>query len=259
MSEQAIHTDVATFRKALQLARQTADVTVRRTHLETALGAYRGELLPGFYEDWILPERDLLTLAYRRALEELIELLERSGQPAEALSYALKHAACDPYDEKSYARLMRVYVAAGEPAEALRHYRILETRLREDLGESILLYIDLRCIEEVRIMPVNKELMKGSTATLILTLLSRKKMYGYELIKELELRSEGLFELREGTLYPILHSLEKAGLVTSSWMGEEGSRQRRYYSISKSGRAFLRDKKREWLQFKTAIDNIVLA
>ena len=136
LAAQAIQTDVAALREALQFARQSADITNRRMHLETAIGLYRGELLPGFYEDWISTERDLLTLAYRRALDELIELLETSGQPAEALSCALKHAAVDPYDEKSYARLMRLYVAAGEPAEALRHYRTLEQRLREDLDEQ---------------------------------------------------------------------------------------------------------------------------
>jgi DNA-binding SARP family transcriptional activator len=98
LAAQAIHTDVAAFRQALQSARQAADALNRRMNLETAVSLYRGELLPGFYEDWISPERDLLTLAYRRALDELIELMETSGQPVEALSYALKHAAGDPYD-----------------------------------------------------------------------------------------------------------------------------------------------------------------
>ncbi len=107
-------------------------------------------------------------------------------------------------------------------------------------------------------MSVNKELLKGSTGTLILTLLSRKEMYGYEIIKELELLSSGLFELREGTLYPILHALEESGEIKSHWVGAEGSRQRKYYGITKSGRSLLKEKKSEWIHFKTAVDKVVL-
>lgn len=106
-------------------------------------------------------------------------------------------------------------------------------------------------------MAVNKELLKGSTSTLILTLLVRKQMYGYELIKELELVSGGLFELKEGTLYPILHSLESEGHVLSEWVGDEGTRQRKYYSVTKIGRALLKEKRKEWTDFKTAIDKVV--
>lgn len=106
-------------------------------------------------------------------------------------------------------------------------------------------------------MAVNKELLKGSTGTLILTLLSRKQMYGYEIIKELEILSGGLFELREGTLYPILHSLESNGHVKSEWVGEEGTRQRKYYFITKTGRLLLKEKRQEWSNFKDAIDKVV--
>ena len=106
-------------------------------------------------------------------------------------------------------------------------------------------------------MPVNKELLKGSTSTLILTLLTRKQMYGYEIIKELEFTSGGLFELREGTLYPILHSLEAEGHVRAEWVGEEGTRQRKYYSITKTGRSLLKSKRREWAEFKNAVDKVV--
>ena len=106
-------------------------------------------------------------------------------------------------------------------------------------------------------MAVNKELLKGSTATLVMQLLSRKKMYGYEIIKELELLSAGLFELREGTLYPILHNLEESGLVTAEWVGNDGERQRKYYLLTKTGRGQLKEKKKEWAEFRSAIDRIV--
>ncbi len=106
-------------------------------------------------------------------------------------------------------------------------------------------------------MAVNKELLKGSTATLVLQLLSRKKMYGYELIKELEVLSAGLFELREGTLYPILHAFEQNDFVTSEWVGNEGERQRKYYFLTKAGRSHLKEKKNEWAEFRSAVDKII--
>lgn len=88
-------------------------------------------------------------------------------------------------------------------------------------------------------------------------LLSRKKMYGYEIIKELEVLSSNLFELREGTLYPILHSLEESKFVTSEWVGESGGRQRKYYVLTKAGRGHLKEKKQEWRVFSTAVDRII--
>jgi DNA-binding PadR family transcriptional regulator len=105
-------------------------------------------------------------------------------------------------------------------------------------------------------MAVDKELLKGTTSTLVLQLLSRKKMYGYQIIQELEILSGGLFEFKEGTLYPLLHALEENGYVTSEWAGAEGSRQRKYYVITKTGRGKLKDKKSEWNEFTKAIDKI---
>lgn len=58
-------------------------------------------------------------------------------------------------------------------------------------------------------MKISKELIKGSTVMLVMSVLKKNDMYGYKIIKELELQSESVFELKEGTLYPILHALEK--------------------------------------------------
>ena len=66
-------------------------------------------------------------------------------------------------------------------------------------------------------MKINKELMKGSTSILILTLLKSEDMYGYQITQELERRSDSTFEMKEGTLYPMLHALEKEGAVESYW------------------------------------------
>jgi len=105
-------------------------------------------------------------------------------------------------------------------------------------------------------MKINKELMKGSTVILILTLLSRKEMYGYEMTKEMETRSSGLFTLKEGTLYPILHTLESDHLVESYW-SDEGGRNRKYYRITDKGRGHLEEKKKEWTLFRTTLDQVI--
>ena len=107
-------------------------------------------------------------------------------------------------------------------------------------------------------MAVDKELLKGTTSTLVLQLLSRKKMYGYEIIKDLEILSGGLFEFKEGTLYPLLHNLEESGFVSSEWVGEAGTRQRKYYFITKNGRSHLKEKKEAWSEFSTTVDRIFL-
>ncbi|MEK5237097.1 PadR family transcriptional regulator [Paenibacillus sp. FSL L8-0470] len=105
-------------------------------------------------------------------------------------------------------------------------------------------------------MKVSKEMLKGSTGTLILTLLLDKPQYGYELIRELEQRSEGVFSLKEGTLYPILHAMESERWVESYWVEVEG-RKRKYYRILKEGAEELKEKQSEWRLFKKAVDTVL--
>ncbi|CAM4214923.1 helix-turn-helix transcriptional regulator [Paenibacillus macerans] len=105
-------------------------------------------------------------------------------------------------------------------------------------------------------MKVNKELLKGSTGMLILTLLDKQDLYGYQLIKELERMSEGTFALKEGTLYPILHGMETERWLESYWEEAEG-RKRKYYRITDSGRRQLQEKKREWQLFRGAVDRVL--
>ena len=105
-------------------------------------------------------------------------------------------------------------------------------------------------------MTINKELMKGSTVILILTLLDSKDMYGYEMTKELERRSDGVFTLKEGTLYPILHTLETERLVDAYW-SEESGRKRKYYRMTEQGRRQLQEKKQEWRVFRDAVDRVL--
>lgn len=105
-------------------------------------------------------------------------------------------------------------------------------------------------------MKINKELLKGSTTMLVLRLLETENMYGYEMIKDLKERSERIFELKEGTLYPILHSLEENGLIDSYW-DESTAKKRKYYTITKEGRKHLKAQKEEWKIFKGGIDKVM--
>ncbi|MED4732093.1 PadR family transcriptional regulator [Aneurinibacillus migulanus] len=100
-------------------------------------------------------------------------------------------------------------------------------------------------------MKINKELIKVSTV--IRTLLDRKEMYGYEMTKEIEKNSNGIFTFKEGTLYPILHTLESKKLVESYWSEQEG-RKRKYYRITNKGKSHLKDRKQEWHIFRTTVD-----
>ncbi|MFC5530155.1 PadR family transcriptional regulator [Cohnella yongneupensis] len=105
-------------------------------------------------------------------------------------------------------------------------------------------------------MAINKELLKGSTVIMILTMLSEQEMYGYEIIKEMERKSNGVFIFKEGTLYPILHGLETEDWVTSYWQTHD-SRKRKYYRITKSGQALLQEKVKEWNLFRNAVDGVL--
>lgn len=106
-------------------------------------------------------------------------------------------------------------------------------------------------------MKINKELMKGSTSIMILSLLAKKDMYGYQMMQELKLTSKSAFELKEGTLYPLLHGLEKEGAVETYWFDTEEGRRRKYYKITDDGREMLEQKKHEWSFFVDAINAVI--
>lgn len=105
-------------------------------------------------------------------------------------------------------------------------------------------------------MKISKELARGSTTMLILNLLQNKNMYGYQIIKELSEKSENVFELKEGTLYPILHGLESKNLITSYW-DETTAKKRKYYTITEAGKKQLKNQKEEWLAFSTGVNRVI--
>lgn len=105
-------------------------------------------------------------------------------------------------------------------------------------------------------MKVSKELAKGSTALLVLNVISKRDMYGYQIIKTIEKESEEVFSLNEGTLYPILHSLESEKCLEAYWCEAEG-RKRKYYKITTKGLKELEGKKQEWKTFSTAVSRVL--
>ena len=87
--------------------------------------------------------------------------------------------------------------------------------------------------------------------------IEEKEMYGYQIIKELEQRSETVFSLKEGTLYPILHVLEQDGFLEAYWEDTSSARKRRFYRITKKGRKELDRQKEEWKEYAGAVGKVL--
>src|SRR5688500_12104536 len=98
--------------------------------------------------------------------------------------------------------------------------------------------------------------LKGHLDMLLLAVVAEGPRHGYALIEALREQSGGDFDLPEGTVYPALHRLERAGLLQSSW-GDAGGRRRRVYSVTTDGRKALAAKRREWHLFAGAVQRVV--
>ena len=106
-------------------------------------------------------------------------------------------------------------------------------------------------------MEIDRELLKGSISLLLLSLLSRSEMYGYEILQEASQRSAQAFELKEGTLYPALHQLEKRGLIKAEWRTGENGRERKYYSLTASGRKAALKYEQQWQHLAGAVKAVL--
>ncbi|HLJ67336.1 MAG TPA: helix-turn-helix transcriptional regulator [Chloroflexota bacterium] len=102
----------------------------------------------------------------------------------------------------------------------------------------------------------SKELLKGAADTLVLSAFAEGEKYGYQVVKELERRSEGYFRLKEGTLYPILHRLENQGLLSARWTTMPNGSERRYYALTAKGQRMLSAKLDEWHNFSQAVARV---
>ncbi len=131
----AVCTDVSEFEAALRAAAVAAP-NERAQRLLCAIELYRGELLPGYYEDWIGPERERLAEANLGALHQLCSLLETAEDLNAALDCAHRAVIAAPFQEEGYVVLMRLYWKAGRTADALHQYAELKRALKDSLDES---------------------------------------------------------------------------------------------------------------------------
>ncbi|MET9251405.1 PadR family transcriptional regulator [Nonomuraea sp. NPDC003709] len=93
---------------------------------------------------------------------------------------------------------------------------------------------------------LRRELARGTTELAVLSVLDVRRRYGYELLKLLRQAGEGVLEVKEGTLYPLLHRLEDAGHILATWEAEGRARPRKYYVITPDGRTYLAMLRAEW-------------
>ncbi|MGD0386351.1 MAG: PadR family transcriptional regulator [Solirubrobacteraceae bacterium] len=103
---------------------------------------------------------------------------------------------------------------------------------------------------------MNAEALKGHLDGLILATLASGPAHGYAIAQTLRERSDGAFDLPEGTLYPALHRLERGGLIASEWSTQAG-RRRRTYKLTRTGARALGDRRKEWRLFATAVEAVL--
>jgi DNA-binding PadR family transcriptional regulator len=108
-------------------------------------------------------------------------------------------------------------------------------------------------------MAISSELVKGTVVPIILKLLSEKEMYGYEIIRVVNERTNQALEWKEGTLYPWLHSLEQDGMIASAWRESEAGRRRKYYALTRKGAAEMTRRVDEWQSLAKAVSAVLLA
>ena len=96
------------------------------------------------------------------------------------------------------------------------------------------------------------QLRKGTTTLALLKLLEDvgEPLHGYAIIRRLEARTDGAMQFKEGLIYPTLHRMEQEGLLNSRWLGEPGTRRRKVYTVTESGRRRLRAELEQWETFR---------
>jgi PadR family transcriptional regulator PadR len=102
----------------------------------------------------------------------------------------------------------------------------------------------------------SRELKKGSTDMLVLSLLEARARHGYEIGKQIELASGGRLSFRIGSLYPVLCRLEDRGLISGRWVERPGERRRRFYKLTPAGRKALARERTLWKQFVVAVNHV---
>jgi transcriptional regulator len=106
---------------------------------------------------------------------------------------------------------------------------------------------------------MDRELKRGSTELLILSLLEYRARHGYEISKLIEDRSGGVLTFNVASFYPLLYRLEQRGLIAGRWVEKAGQRRRRYYKLTTSGKKMLKAQRSTWRDFVNAIQRITEA
>ena len=105
-------------------------------------------------------------------------------------------------------------------------------------------------------MSINKDLVAASSTPLVLAILAEGDSYGYAILKRVRELSGGQLEWTDGMLYPVLHRLERSGLVESRWEKSESGRRRKYYRLTEAGRAQLAEERRQWRTVDEALRQV---
>jgi DNA-binding PadR family transcriptional regulator len=105
-------------------------------------------------------------------------------------------------------------------------------------------------------MSINKDLVAASSTPLVLAILAEGDSYGYAIIKRVRELSGGELHWTDGMLYPVLHRLERSGLIESRWECADSGRRRKYYRVTESGRRQLADERRQWRAVDEALEKI---
>lgn len=106
-------------------------------------------------------------------------------------------------------------------------------------------------------MNFDREFLTGNLSTLILALLGERPMYGYEILQEAERRSASALHMKEGSLYPALHQMERSGLLAAEWRQAPTGRARKYYRLTARGRRAAASKRRQWETMAAAMRTIL--
>jgi len=104
---------------------------------------------------------------------------------------------------------------------------------------------------------MSSKLLSGAVEMLILEIVSHGDSYGYQITQEILSRSEGSLDLKEGSLYPALHRLERRKLLSAYWLDRAHERRRKYYRLTPAGRRACREKRREWERFTAAVSSVL--
>ncbi len=104
---------------------------------------------------------------------------------------------------------------------------------------------------------MDSRLLWGTVDMLILDVVSRGPTYGYEITQRVLECSRGYFELKEGSLYPALHRIERRKLLSAYWVDTEDGRRRKYYKLTAAGGRALAAKREEWTRFTAGVNDVL--